>query len=111
MRVQLSRVLILRELRRNDVALANEWITTDGPTRCDVIADDPTHWNMYYQASEAAASGLRRNEFDKIMGELQARKLDSPEANATLCRWQIDKGRIDDAKVTLGKLRRQSASP
>ena len=76
----------------------------------DVIAEDPTHWSMYYQASEAAAFGVRRNEFDKIMGELQARKLTSPEANATLCRWMIDKGRIDEAKVLLARLRHQSAS-
>lgn len=75
----------------------------------DVLAEDPTHWAMYYQASEAATFGSRRSEYDEIIGKLPAEHARTPQAIATLCRWMIDKGRIGDAKKLIEDLRSRSA--
>jgi hypothetical protein len=76
----------------------------------DVLAEDPTHWAMYYQASEAATLGARREEYDEVVTSLPAEHARAPEAIATLCRWMIDKGRIDEAKALIKDLRGRSAS-
>lgn len=76
----------------------------------DVLAEDPAHWNMYFQASEAAAFGARRADYDAIIARLPAEQARTPEGMATRCRWMIDKGRIDEAKALIGELRRRSAT-
>lgn len=76
----------------------------------DVIADDPTHWAMYYSVSEAAAFGYRAGEYDRIIASLPPAQAKSMEAISTLCRWMIDRGRLDEAKTLIEELRRRSAA-
>jgi Glycosyl transferase family 2 len=75
----------------------------------DVLAADPTHWAMYYQVSEAATYGARRDDYDRIMSRLPTEHRRAPDAMAVLCRWMIDKGQLDAAKGLIEKLHRSSA--
>lgn len=76
----------------------------------DALAEDPTHWAMYYLAGEAAAIGCRNGEYDEIVGRLGSEQGKTPEALAILCRWMIDKERIAEAKGLIEELRQVSAS-
>ena len=76
----------------------------------DILVEDPTHWTMYYLASEAAAFGCRNSEYDEIVARLPMTHVKTAESISASCRWLIDKGRIDEAKALIEDLRERSAS-
>ena len=71
----------------------------------DAILDDPTHWSLYWLASECASAGRREQEYGDIVSRLTAEHDKVVEAVAIQSYWYVDQNRIDEAEKILSRLR------
>jgi len=75
----------------------------------DSIARDPAHWFLYGLAAKAALVTARDKEYDEIVSAIPSASRDTAEALAVVCRWHVDKNRIEEGARFLDDIRRLSA--